>query len=63
MNQTHRDKALDETNTTVLSDSTDDAQIGSNCSSELKPLRTSASNSGRWELNLRKPFSDLECAR
>jgi hypothetical protein len=46
MNRMRRDEALDETNTVVSFDSTDDAQIGSNCSLELEPLRTSASNSG-----------------
>jgi hypothetical protein len=52
----HRDEALDETNLVVSSDSADDTWIGSNCLPELEPLRTSASNSGSWELNLRKPF-------
>jgi hypothetical protein len=59
-NRMHRDEALDETNTVVPSDSLDDARFGSNCSPELsvelKPLRTSASNSGRWGLNLGKRF-------
>jgi hypothetical protein len=63
MNQAHRDEALDKTNTAVSSDSADDARIGSNCSPELEPLRTSASNSGSWELNLRKQFFALERAR
>jgi hypothetical protein len=44
-NQMHRDEALDKTNAAVPSDSTDDAWIGSNCSQELEPLRTSTSNS------------------
>jgi hypothetical protein len=63
----HQDKALDETNAAVLSDSADDTRIGSNCSPELspelQPFRTSVSNSGSWELNLRKPFRALERAR
>jgi hypothetical protein len=59
----HLDEALDETNAAVPSDSADDARIGSNCSAELEPLRTSASNSGSWELNLGKPFRALERAR
>jgi hypothetical protein len=66
-NRTHQDEALDETNAAVLSDSADDARIGSNCSPELspelEPLRSSVSNSGSWELNLRKLFCDSECAR
>jgi hypothetical protein len=37
MNQSHRGKALDETNATVPSDSVDDARIESNCSLELSP--------------------------
>jgi hypothetical protein len=49
-NRTRCDEALDETNAAVPSDSADDAQIGSNCSSELspelEPPRTSASNTG-----------------
>jgi hypothetical protein len=49
-NRTRPDEALDETNAAVLSDSTDNAQFGSNCSSELspelEPPRTSASNTG-----------------
>jgi hypothetical protein len=44
MNRTRFDEALDETNTGVTSDSADDARIGSNCSLELEPPRTSASN-------------------
>jgi hypothetical protein len=48
-NRTRPDQALDETKAAIPSDSADDAQIGSNCSpelsSELEPLRTSASNS------------------
>jgi hypothetical protein len=48
MNRTCCDKALDETNAAVPSDSADDARIGSNCSAELslelEPPRTSASN-------------------
>jgi hypothetical protein len=50
LNWTRPDEALNETNVAVPSDSTDDARIGSNCSSELspelEPLRTSASNTG-----------------
>jgi hypothetical protein len=49
-NRTRPDEALDEMNAAVHSDSADDARIGSNCSpelsSELEPLRTSASNTG-----------------
>jgi hypothetical protein len=45
---TRPDEALDETNVAVPSESADDAQIGSNCSSELssklEPPRTLASN-------------------
>jgi hypothetical protein len=37
MNRRHRDEALDETNATVPTDSTDDARIESNCSLELEP--------------------------
>jgi hypothetical protein len=63
----HRDEAMDETNVGVPSDSTDYARIGSNCSSELslefEPLRTSASNYGRWGMNMRKPFHNSECAQ
>jgi hypothetical protein len=44
INRTHCDEALDETNAAVPSDSADDAKIGSNCSLELEPLRTTASN-------------------
>jgi hypothetical protein len=55
----HRDEALDDTNVVVSLDSADDTQIGSNCSLELEPLRTSASNSGSGELNLRKPVGGL----
>jgi hypothetical protein len=62
-NRTCRDETLDETNVAVSSNSTDDARIGSNCSPESEPFRTSAINSGSWELNLRKPFCDLEHAR
>jgi hypothetical protein len=61
-NQMHYDEALDETNAAISSDSADDAQIGSNCSPEFEPLRTSASNYGSWELNLRKWFRALERA-
>jgi hypothetical protein len=46
INQMHCDEALDETNAAVPSDSADDVWIGSNCSPELEPLRTSATNSG-----------------
>jgi hypothetical protein len=63
MNRRHQDEALGETNAAVPSDSADDARIGSNCSLELGPLRTSASNSGRWGMNLRKPFCDSKHAR
>jgi hypothetical protein len=66
-NWTHRAEALDEMNAVVPSDFANDARIASNCSSEsspeLEPLRTSASNSGRCEMNLRKPFYDSERAQ
>jgi hypothetical protein len=45
-NRTRLDDALDETNAAVLSDSIEDARIGSNCSPELSPLRILAGNSG-----------------
>jgi hypothetical protein len=45
-NRTRCDEALDETNAAVPSDLADDARIGSNCSPELEPPRTSASNTG-----------------
>jgi hypothetical protein len=63
MNQTHYDEVVDETNTTVLSDSANDARIGSNCSPELEPLRTLESNSGSWEMYLTKRFRDSERAQ
>ena len=63
----HRDEAMGETNVGVPSDSTDYARIESNCSPELspelKPLRTSTSNYGRWGMNMRKPFHNSECAQ
>jgi hypothetical protein len=66
-NRTQRDEALDETNAMVLLDSADDARIESNCSpelsSELEPLRTSVSNFGSWEMNMRKLFGESESAR
>jgi hypothetical protein len=37
MNRMRCDEALDETNAAIPSDLADDAQIGSNCSPELKP--------------------------
>jgi hypothetical protein len=43
-NRTRCDEALDETNAEVPSDSANDTRIGSNCSPELEPPRTSASN-------------------
>jgi hypothetical protein len=36
-NRRHREEALDETNAVVPLDSADDAQIETNCSSELSP--------------------------
>jgi hypothetical protein len=49
-NRTCPDESLDKTNTAVPSDSTNDARIRSNCSSELspelEPLRTSANDTG-----------------
>jgi hypothetical protein len=62
MNRMRCDEALDETNVAISSDSVDDAHIGSNCSPELEPLRTSASNYESWELNMRKWFRALERA-
>jgi hypothetical protein len=62
-NRMHCAKALDEKIAVVSSNSADDSQIESNCSSELEPLRTLASNSGSCELNLRKSFGALERAR
>jgi hypothetical protein len=38
-------------------------RIRNNFSPELKSLRTSAGNSGRWEMNMRKPFCDSERAQ
>jgi hypothetical protein len=55
-NWKHRDEALDETNAAVPSDSADDARIKSNCSPELKHLRTSASDSRSFRSNLRVGF-------
>jgi hypothetical protein len=43
-NRKNQDEALDDTNTTVSSDFTNDARIESNCSLELEPPRTSARN-------------------
>jgi hypothetical protein len=63
MNRIRLNEVLDETNATVPSDSAAYAQIGSNCSPELEPLRTSVSNSRSWEMNLGKRFYDLERAR
>jgi hypothetical protein len=66
-NRTQQDEALNEMNVAVPSDSANDARIGSNylseLSSELEPLQTSASNSGRWGMSLGKPFRDSECAQ
>jgi hypothetical protein len=45
-NRTRPDEALDDTNAAVPSDSAENARIGSNCSPELEPLRTSTSNTG-----------------
>jgi hypothetical protein len=63
----HLDKALDETNAAVPSDSADDARIESNCSSELsselEPSRTSASNYGSFRSKLGKGFRNSERAR
>jgi hypothetical protein len=63
-NQKHQDEALDEMNTAVPSDSTDDTRIKSKCSPELspelslelEPFRTSASNSGSFGSKLGKWF-------
>jgi hypothetical protein len=50
-NQKYQDETLNETNAAVPTDSANDVRIKSNCSSEssteLKPSRTSTSNSGR----------------
>jgi hypothetical protein len=62
MNQKHWDEALDETNTTVLSGFANDTRIESNCSPELEPSQTSASNSENCGSNLGKRFQDLERA-
>jgi hypothetical protein len=62
MNQKH-DKALDETNTVVPSNSADDARIKSNCLSELESSRTLASNSGSFGSKLGKEFRNSESAR
>jgi hypothetical protein len=56
MNQEHQDEALDETNIMVSSDFANVARIESNCLSELKPPRTSASNSLSCGSNLEKSF-------
>jgi hypothetical protein len=55
-NQKYRDEALDETNATVLSDSANDAQIESNCSPDLEPPWTSASNSENCGSNMGNCF-------
>jgi hypothetical protein len=55
-NQKYRDEALDETNAAVLSDSANDAQIKSNCSLDLEPPRTSASNSRNYGSNMGNCF-------
>jgi hypothetical protein len=56
MNRKHRDKALDEMDAAVLSNFANDAWIESNCSPELEPPLTSASNSGNCGSNLGKQF-------
>jgi hypothetical protein len=53
MNRTHCDEAFDDTNTTVLSDSTDDARIKSNCSPELLPELEPLPNFGEQFRELR----------
>jgi hypothetical protein len=67
MNQKNRDEALDETNALVPFDSADDVRIRSNCSPELslelEPLRTSASNSGRWGMNISEMKTTIYIAR
>jgi hypothetical protein len=67
MNRTYCDKALDETNATVPSDSADDARIGSNCSLELSPELEPLPNFGEQfrelEIESGKPFCVLEWAR
>jgi hypothetical protein len=55
-NRKHRDEALDEMNATVLSDFANDTRIESNCSPELEPHQTSASNSGYCRSKLEKQF-------
>jgi hypothetical protein len=62
-NRKHRDEALDKTNAAVPSESSDDAQIKSNCSPELELSRTSASNFGSFRSKLGKGFRNSERAR
>jgi hypothetical protein len=62
-NRRHQDEALDETNAAVPSDFADDVQIESNCSRELEPSRTSASNSESFGSKLGKGFRNSERAR
>jgi hypothetical protein len=53
MNLTRPDEALDETNAAVPSGSTDDAQIGSNCSPKLSPELEPVPNFGEQSRELR----------
>jgi hypothetical protein len=63
MSRRHRDKALDEMNAAVPLDSTVDARIENNCSPELEPSQTSASNSRSFRSRLRMGFRNSERAR
>jgi hypothetical protein len=56
-NGTCPDEAIDETIAAVPSDSVGDARIGSNCSPELKPHWTSASNSGELGVEFEETVS------
>jgi hypothetical protein len=62
-NLKHQDEAFDETNAAVLSDFANDARIESNCSLELEPPQSSASNFRICGSNLGKRFQDLERAQ
>jgi hypothetical protein len=62
-NRRHQNEALDETNTMVPSDSTDDTLIESNRLSELEPSRTLMSNSVSFGSKLGMGFLNSERAR
>jgi hypothetical protein len=57
------DEALGETHTAVSSDFDNDTQTESNCSPELEPSQTSASNSGSFESRLGVRFRISKRAR